>query len=47
MSVTPQPLSARVCAGVDWAKDEHAVCLVDTDGEIVDRFTIEHTAASL
>ena len=51
MSVTPinqtAPTSARVCAGVDWAKDDHAVCIVDADGEAVDRFTIAHTAAGL
>ena len=35
MSVTDptEPPTARVCAGVDWAKDDHAVCVVDPDGE--------------
>ena len=47
MSVTVEGISARVCAGVDWAKDDHAVCIVDADGEAVDRFTVEHTAAGL
>ena len=47
MSLTPIDASARVCAGVDWAKDDHAVCIVDADGEIVDRFMVEHTAAGL
>ena len=47
MSVTPMDASARVCAGVDWAKDDHAVCIVDSDGEMLDRFTVEHTAAGL
>lgn len=47
MSVTPMEPSARVCAGVDWAKDDHAVCIVDADGEVTDRFTVEHTAAGL
>lgn len=47
MSVTVEGACARVCAGVDWAKDDHAVCIVDADGEILDRFTIEHTAAGL
>jgi len=37
----------RVCGGIDWAKDDHAVCIVDTDGEAIDRFTITHTAAGL
>jgi transposase len=47
MSVTVEDPSARVCAGVDWAKDDHAVCVVDADGEVLDRFTVEHTAAGL
>lgn len=47
MSVTVEPTVARVCAGVDWAKDDHAVCVVDTDGEVLDRFIIEHTADGL
>jgi len=47
MSVTLEKLPARVCAGVDWAKDDHAVCIVDADGEVLDRFTVEHTTAGL
>ncbi|KRF12374.1 transposase [Nocardioides sp. Soil797] len=47
MSVTPIHASARVCAGLDWAKDDHAVCIVDADGEVLDRFMVEHTAAGL
>lgn len=47
MSVTVEGTSARVCAGVDWAKDDHAVCIVDVHGEVVDRFDVAHTAAGL
>jgi transposase len=47
VSVTVEGTSARVCAGVDWAKDDHAVCVVDAEGEVLDRFTVEHTAAGL
>lgn len=47
MSVTPIKATARVCAGIDWAKDDHVVCIVDADGEVTDRFTIAHTAAGL
>jgi transposase len=47
MSVTPMDASARVCAGIDWAKDDHAVCIIDVDGEVLDRFMVEHTAAGL
>ena len=47
MSVTVEGTGARVCAGVDWAKDDHAVCILDADGEVVDRFSVEHTTAGL
>jgi transposase len=47
VSVTVEGTGARVCAGVDWAKDDHAVCVVDADGEVLDRFAVEHTAAGL
>ncbi len=47
MSVTPIVTSARIYAGIDWAKDDHAVCIVDADGEITDRFMVTHTATGL
>ncbi|MFT3888457.1 MAG: IS110 family transposase [Arachnia sp.] len=47
MSVSPIQPAARVCAGIDWAKDDHVVCIVDHNGEVIDRFTIAHTAAGL
>jgi transposase len=31
-------------AGIDWASEEHAVCVVDATGRVVERFTIAHTA---
>jgi transposase len=31
-------------AGIDWAADEHAVCVIEMTGRVVDRFTIGHTA---
>ena len=31
-------------AGIDWAADEHAVCVIDGDGRVVERFTIGHTS---
>jgi hypothetical protein len=43
--VAPAPI--RICAGIDWAKDEHAVCIVGPEGEVLDRFTIRHDAAGL
>jgi transposase len=34
-------------AGIDWAKDRHAVCVVDGRGGVVSRFEVEHTDAGL
>jgi transposase len=34
-------------AGVDWARDDHAVAVVDASGQVVERFTVVHTAAGL
>lgn len=33
--------------GLDWAKDKHAVCVVDEDGRVRARLEAEHTAAGL
>jgi transposase len=34
-------------AGVDWARDDHAVAVVDADGQVVERFTVTHTGAGI
>jgi transposase len=35
-------------AGLDWAKDDHVVCVVDSGtGQVRDRFTLEHSSAGL
>jgi len=34
-------------AGVDWAKDDHAVCVVDELGRPIERVVVVHTAAGL
>ncbi len=47
MSVTDPVEPARPTAGVDWANTEHAVSIVDHDGEQIDRFPIAHDAAGL
>lgn len=47
MSVTPQGIPARVCAGVDWAKDDHAIAIIGPDGEVLDRFAVTHDGAGL
>lgn len=31
-------------AGIDWVTEEHAVCVLEDDGRVVDRFTIAHNA---
>jgi transposase len=31
-------------AGIDWASEEHAVCVLDDEGRAVDRFTVAHSA---
>jgi transposase len=47
MSIDPGQGGARVTAGVDWAKDDHAVCVVGGQGEVLDRFSVRHDAAGL
>jgi transposase len=48
VSVTEDAAPARgFTVGVDWAKDNHAVCVVDADGEAVERVMVAHTAAGL
>ena len=34
-------------AGVDWAKDNHAICIIDAAGEPVERLTITHSKAGI
>lgn len=37
----------RRSAGIDWAKDRHAVCIIDELGSVVTRFDMDHDAAGL
>ncbi len=37
----------RYFVGLDWASREHAVCVVDEQGKVVERFAVEHTAAGM
>jgi transposase len=39
--------AVRVSAGVDWATDDHVVCVVGGEGEVLDRFAVRHDAAGL
>jgi transposase len=47
MSIDHSAAAPRVTAGVDWAKDDHAVCVVGDQGEVLERFTVAHDAAGL
>ncbi len=47
MSIDPTTGRERISAGVDWAKDDHAVCVVGADGEVLDQFSVRHDAAGL
>jgi transposase len=47
VSIDPIRPPARVCAGVDWAKDDHAVAVLDAEGEVLDRFSVAHDGAGL
>jgi len=48
MSVTDGATSPRpTTAGIDWAKDDHAMCVLDADGQALDRISVAHTQAGL
>lgn len=34
-------------AGLDWAKEAHAICVIDAEGEVADRFEARHDRAGL
>ena len=35
-------MNADVFAGLDWASQIHAVCIIDTAGRVLERFTVKH-----
>jgi transposase len=37
----------RRYAGIDWARERHAVCVIDWSGTATTRFEVEHSAAGL
>lgn len=43
----PKTAPGGLTAGLDWAKDDHVVCVVDSTGEVHDRFTLEHSSTGL
>lgn len=47
MSVTDAPVLPRPTAGVDWASTDHAVAIVDHEGERIGRFSVPHEAPGL
>jgi transposase len=47
LSVNDSAPAARPTGGVDWAKDDHAVSVVGTGGEQLQRFSVAHDAAGL
>ena len=51
MSLTPAttagPVPGRVCAGIDWASVDHAICILDAQGAVAERFFVVHDAAGL
>lgn len=47
MSVQHEPGPARLFAGVDWAENSHVVCVIDGEGEVVERVTMTHDQAGI
>jgi transposase len=47
LSVQHEPGPARLFAGVDWAENSHVVCVVDAEGEVVERVTVAHDKAGI
>jgi transposase len=43
----PTRVPDRICAGLDWASVDHAVCILDVDGSMLERFFVVHDAAGL
>ena len=41
-----EPANGLTC-GIDWARDDHAVSVVDARGRQILRLTVEHSAAGL
>jgi len=37
----------RLFVGIDWAKEEHTICVLDAARKLVDRRTIEHSGSGL
>ena len=44
--LTAQPANGLTC-GIDWARDDHVIAIVDCNGRHVHRSTVEHSSAGL
>lgn len=38
---------SRVVAGIDWAAELHAVCILGADGRVIERFDVTHDSQAL
>ena len=47
VKVLPDIPPGGVCAGIDWATADHAVCVVDMAGRVRDRFAAAHDKAGI
>ena len=45
--VLPDVPAGGVCAGIDWATADHAVCVIDMAGRVTDRFSAAHDRAGI
>jgi transposase len=45
--VLPETPPAALTAGIDWGTADHAVCIVDTAGQVRARFTVAHDKAGI
>ena len=43
----PEEPAGGVTCGIDWARDDHAVCVIDGRGREIHRATVEHSSAGL
>jgi transposase len=46
-SALPEEAPNGLTCGIDWARDDHAVAVVDARGRAAHRCVIEHSAAGL
>jgi transposase len=45
--LSPNVIGAEFFVGIDWAATTHAVCVLDTTGQKIAAFTVEHSATGL